>query len=274
MFVFFFRVGEPQYSYLPGRWSSCSRTCGAGIRKRVVKCVQQIDSEQIEVSFDLCTQSLGEENRPKVAEICNRVQCPVEVQFLPGKCKCGDRFKSWTRRCVRFTEAGTYVPLDDRKCSGVVAIPPAHKIPCQKSVPCHPRYDVGEWRACSVSCGQGTQSRQVRCVQRANGETKILPKDICRKNGAVIPEVRSCQKESCPEGFVYQTSKWSACSVRCLRERKVRCFSRKDNTYVADEKCALLSEPRPAEVERCSNNAGRLVWTAGKWGKVSLGEVT
>lgn len=264
------RASEPEYSFSAGQYSPCSRTCGLGHQTRVVKCTRKTGkSPPTQVSFRLCLQTGI--SKPAVARICNRhVECPAEVTYLLGACSqtCGRGFKIWIRQCNRFTSSGSYETLPVGQCDGIVAVPPSHQV-CKANVPCPPSYDIGEWSACSVKCGHGRQSRRVRCLLRSgNGQKKIVSRRKCEVEFGIIESVRPCHKEACVENFVYKSMEWSQCSVRCLRERKVRCFSRKDDSSVDDEKCAHLSEPRPREVERCIVTAGRLVWTAGPWSKV------
>lgn len=61
------------------------------------------------------------------------------------------------------------------------------------------RLTAGRWTACSQSCGQGIQTREVKCSHRsANGAVTTVADTLCEDEGAVKPaEARTCSLQSC-----------------------------------------------------------------------------
>ncbi|TKR59419.1 hypothetical protein L596_029090 [Steinernema carpocapsae] len=64
----------------------------------------------------------------------------------------------------------------------------------------HPRWRVGRWGTCSVSCGQGVMVRQVKCV--IYHEHNLAPTEVsdydCRDRQKP-PFYRSCKSHECPQ---------------------------------------------------------------------------
>ncbi|XP_016093953.1 papilin b, proteoglycan-like sulfated glycoprotein [Sinocyclocheilus grahami] len=106
-------------------------------------------------------------------------------------------------------------------------------------------YSVGPFGDCSVTCGEGQQTREVFCV---GGRGERIPEHHCR--GLTRPhDARSCQRSACHKLFRYYINDFSLCSRSCgtgTRERRVVCMDLDRNQY-PDERCSAFSRPHAAE---------------------------
>ncbi|XP_055351860.1 ADAMTS-like protein 4 isoform X2 [Paramacrobiotus metropolitanus] len=90
-----------------------------------------------------------------------------------------------------------YEPVEDELCDALVK-PQASR---QCSVdPCPAFWKVGEWEACSASCGGGTQYRSVVCVQVVGDYTTVVPDAQCKAGHSELEVARNCDQFKCPIG--------------------------------------------------------------------------
>jgi hypothetical protein len=124
---------------------------------------------------------------------------------------------------------------------------------------------VGDWTACSHTCGGGTSTRQVSCVRSADLTEVSLA--LCNATGADgPPTTRACNVQSC-DMFRFVASPWLNCTATCggTRSRSLKCVKNALDTGsdggAADADVAMsLCERvaglvRPATVESCDASA-------------------
>lgn len=75
---------------------------------------------------------------------------------------------------------------------------------------CHPSWSVGEWGACSQSCGGGEQTRLVQCIQRTSRTDAANLSDAQCVQPAPVRR-QACNTHSCPP--VWSTGPWSQVSL-------------------------------------------------------------
>uniref|UniRef100_A0A3P9NFX1 Papilin b, proteoglycan-like sulfated glycoprotein n=1 Tax=Poecilia reticulata TaxID=8081 RepID=A0A3P9NFX1_POERE len=109
-------------------------------------------------------------------------------------------------------------------------------------------FSVSSFSVCSVTCGEGQQTREVVCVG-ARGEH--LPDHACR--GLARPaSVQTCRRTACHTHISWHVTEFGLCTRSCgggVRERKVGCFDTDLNPY-PEERCGAAS--RPLSVESCN----------------------
>ncbi|KAJ3597510.1 hypothetical protein NHX12_001033 [Muraenolepis orangiensis] len=93
------------------------------------------------------------------------------------------------------------------------------------------------WTQCNVACGNGTQRRDIICVQKTGTDFTVAPAGQCAELEKPAA-VQECEMGPCrPQWF---TTEWSACSQSCgkgLQVREVRCLT-VDKQYSQEyEKC-------------------------------------
>lgn len=94
---------------------------------------------------------------------------------------------------------------------------------------CHPSWSVGEWGACSRSCGGGEQTRPVQCVQRTS-QTDVADLSDAQCVQPVLARRQACNTHSCPP--VWVTGPWSQVSLyknqllcRCYLQQEANLLS-------------------------------------------------
>ncbi|XP_061414508.1 LOW QUALITY PROTEIN: thrombospondin type-1 domain-containing protein 4 [Lethenteron reissneri] len=222
-------------------WSSCSVPCGLGQRSRDVKCVSNLGDA---VDDGECNMKL----RPADSENCDMGAC-AKSWFLTDwseRCSadCGEGVQS--RSVVCLMNHVNSLPLE-----GCSSDQPTERQACNYGS-CETKVEwfTGPWGQCSVGCGNGTQSRDVICVQRTNGSFSAMDRDACA-GLAKPPSQQPCHLRAC--GARWYTTAWSACSKSCetgFRVREVRCL---DDSIAPSSSCD--AELKPSNREDCNTQA-------------------
>ncbi|XP_026197451.1 papilin b, proteoglycan-like sulfated glycoprotein isoform X1 [Anabas testudineus] len=115
--------------------------------------------------------------------------------------------------------------------------------------PCAAEYSVSSFSVCSVTCGEGQQTREVICV----GPTgEHLPDHAC--SGLERPaSVKACRRPACFTHITWHVTEYGLCTRSCgagVRERRVSCFDTDLNPY-PEARCGSAS--RPVSVEECNS---------------------
>ncbi|XP_030773410.1 A disintegrin and metalloproteinase with thrombospondin motifs 3 [Rhinopithecus roxellana] len=162
-------------------WSQCSKPCGGGFQYTKYGCRRKSDNKMVHRSF--CEAN----KKPKpVRRMCNIQECthPLWVAEEWEHCTktCGSSgYQLRTVRCLQPLHDGTNRSVHSKYCMGDR---PESRRPCNR-VPCPAQWKTGPWSECSVTCGEGTEVRQVLC--RAG--------DHC--DGEKPESVRACQLPPC-----------------------------------------------------------------------------
>ncbi|KAL0978547.1 hypothetical protein UPYG_G00171970 [Umbra pygmaea] len=285
-----------------GPWGQCTTSCGPGYQMRAVKCVVGSSGSVIEDTE--CNAA----TRPTDTQDCELTQCPVSHPVPQGTKvpphpphKTQWRFGSWTQ-CSATCGKGTrmrYVSCRDNQ-GGVAedsACSHLNKPPAREgcSVVACGQWKVLEWTSCSVSCGQGTTTRQAVCV---NFSDQVVEVGECDPEDRPATE-QECTMSQCPaarssdpqpfplpsggvrnnlpssadgrngdraQAHQWRTGPWGACSSTCaggFQRRVVVCQD--ENGYAANN-CEERSKP----IEQRSCEAGPCPqWVYGNWGECS-----
>lgn len=167
-------------------FSSCSKTCGGGIKTRTRKCD---NPAPIGDGKDCLRLGL-----PVESVACNAEECPVHGGYTSWStfstcsksCQGGIQFR--TRNC-------TNPPPQEGGMSCSRLGPPRETRSCA-SDPCPTDGGYGQWSGfgqCSVSCGGGSTSRTRKCD---NPKPSNGGKD-CSKLGP-NEEIKTCNNDDCP----------------------------------------------------------------------------
>lgn len=136
-------------------------------------------------------------------------------------------------------------PVSDDMC--IQAFKPDSKIMACNTEPCPPTWTVGEWTACSATCGASRRLRQVLCKeQRTQSVITTVPLSSCNQTTRPA-SVEDCEVPSCPS---WEAGEWGECSVDCgtgQQQRRVTC--QRVGAVVADGLCEGLE--KPSETEEC-----------------------
>uniref|UniRef100_A0A3Q3BA18 Papilin b, proteoglycan-like sulfated glycoprotein n=1 Tax=Kryptolebias marmoratus TaxID=37003 RepID=A0A3Q3BA18_KRYMA len=125
--------------------------------------------------------------------------------------------------------------------------------PSQQACNMHPcaaaEYSVSSYSVCSVTCGEGQQTREVICM----GPRGEHLHDHACTGLTKPPSVRTCRKPACHTHITWHVTDFGLCTRSCgggVRERKVVCFDTDLNPYPED-RCG--SDSRPLSVESCNS---------------------
>lgn len=168
------------------KWSHCSKPCGGGKQYTRFGCRRKSDGKMVHRTF--CSNI----TKPRaISRACNQKECsePIWVTGEWEECSksCG-KTGSQTRpvRCVRADMDGSFKAINAKYCNDDR---PEGRRSCNRHL-CPAQWRTGPWSQCSVTCGNGSQERQVMCSTPDNAI------GICMDTK---PEnIRTCLLSPCP----------------------------------------------------------------------------
>lgn len=142
------------------QWASeCPVDCGEGAQTRKIACLRL---DGYVTSDQHCSVSM----KPSISKPCSkRGQCGAYWFTGPwDKCNvtCGTGSQTRSVVCVRKDTNGVASVISDYYCEQDSK--PETTTSCQLTG-CRPDWFMSEWGQCSVTCGSGVRSREVRCLE-------------------------------------------------------------------------------------------------------------
>eukprot|EP00808_Paulinella_micropora_P032088 g22085.t1 len=248
------------YEWWKGDWSSCSVNCGTGGKQtRAVSCIVQGTGGQWPQASWHCDglpKPLSEQDcNPPPPLDCNTYLWNARDW---GECQkvCGGGTRTRQVWCV--AQAAQDSPVSEIKCTGLIK--PATSEACNTQ-DCPPTWRIGTWGPCSVSCGGGTQNREVWCENEAQ---KRFGDADCLATAPKPQTSRECNLLACPK-WLYKP--WSVCSVTCgtgTQTRETYCADF-NNLPVSNDQCSqsLLPLSQICKQPDCP------IWSCEGWGSCS-----
>ncbi|KAK0132149.1 Thrombospondin type-1 domain-containing protein 4 [Merluccius polli] len=228
-------------------------------RYAVFQCVHRQNHE--EVSDSLCDSS----TRPsQQEEPCNTQHCPAfwdigEWSECSKTCGLGMQHRQVLCRQVY---ANRTLNVHTSRCRHLDR--PETASTCQLKI-CSEWQIRAEWTPCSVPCGLGQRTREVRCVSNIGD---FVPDEECNMN--LQPSAaENCDMGPCAKSWFY--TEWAnTCSAECgrgLRTRGVLCLTNQLSSLPL-EGCG---EERPADSQVCNNGPceNSIEWFTGPWSQCS-----
>ncbi|KAM6943639.1 thrombospondin type-1 domain-containing protein 4 [Xenentodon cancila] len=250
---------DREYSWKLAGASDCSVSCGKGFRYSVFHCVHRLTS--VQVSDTLCDGS----SRPSPQEeACSLQPCPAfwdigEWSECSKTCGLGMQHRQVLCRQIY---ANRTLNVHTSRCRHLEQ--PETAGSCQLKI-CSEWQIRSEWTACSVPCGLGQRSREVRCVSNVGD---FVPDEECNMN--LRPgDVENCDMGACAKSWFY--SEWgSRCSAECgmgVRARGVLCLS----NHISSLPLEGCGNERPPDSQVCNNGPceNRIEWFTGPWSQCS-----
>ncbi|KJE93909.1 thrombospondin [Capsaspora owczarzaki ATCC 30864] len=247
----------PTYAWQQSGFGACSPSCGAGTQTQTVQCVNTAAANAV-VSDSLCTGT-----KPSTSQACNNGVCPSYSwqQSGFGGCTqpCGGGTQSQTVQCVN-TAAGNAV-VADSLCTGTK---PATSQSCNTGACPSYSWQQSGFGACSASCGTGTQTQTVQCVNTASGNT-VVADSLC--SGTKPASSRNCNTHVCPPAIDCSCTAWSVfapCSVSCgsgVQKSYRTCTEARDGGRT----CAQLGLTSTVRQQACNTQACPVDCSCGAW---------
>ncbi|XP_078588729.1 thrombospondin type-1 domain-containing protein 4-like isoform X2 [Branchiostoma floridae x Branchiostoma japonicum] len=246
-----------------GEWTPCSKTCGPGIKTRMVLCRQAIThSFTTTVSPRKC-RSIP---KPATSIMCQLGICSQWRIEGWGPCSvpCGRGQRTREVNCV--TNTGEVRP--DAECN--LRIRPRLAEDCDMGQ-CANSWFYSDWGKCSSDCGNGIQKRNVLCILSQDHD---LPLGSC--DGKKKPsETQSCDMDSCNRNSAHWFSgPWGQCSAPCgegTQERDVMCIevNKREHSHhiVSQHRCEQGT--RPKHEQKCEVQPCTAMWYHTDWSQCS-----
>ncbi|XP_013389055.1 A disintegrin and metalloproteinase with thrombospondin motifs 18 isoform X1 [Lingula anatina] len=176
-----------------GSWSECSTTCGEGVRTRTIECRSLSPRGDTKWPDTLCQF----QKRPNSTTTCYQQAC-LRPRWSVGKwtlcsVKCG---RGQQRRYLRcFIENNM---VDDKRCASVPRPVVSLMKECDAGKQCSVKgkWYASPWSQCSVSCGEGEQTRFVKCLGE-NGEKENEVTINCEQSFKPTTS-QTCNLQACP----------------------------------------------------------------------------
>ncbi|KAK2853521.1 hypothetical protein Q5P01_006182 [Channa striata] len=250
---------EREYNWKMAGATECSTSCGKGFRYSVFHCVHRLN--HVQVSDALCDSS----SRPTPQEeACNLQPCPAfwdigEWSECSKTCGLGMQHRQVLCRQVY---ANRTLNVHTSRCRHLER--PETASTCQLKI-CSEWQIRSEWTACSVPCGLGQRSREVRCVSNVGD---LVPDEECNMNLRPF-DVENCDMGACAKSWFY--TEWgNRCSAECgmgVRTRGVLCLT----NHISGLPLEGCGSERPADSQVCNNGPceNRIEWFTGPWSQCS-----
>ncbi|XP_076443414.1 protein madd-4-like [Babylonia areolata] len=170
--------GQPnkgRYEWREVGLSQCSASCGVGVQVSMFQCHDTVRKKH--VHDKRCAGNSLPSGR---SQSCFRRRCPPAWKILPWQpcsASCGGGERSRAVRCMDTLSDGRQQWLHDSFCP---APRPALTQPCNRHL-C-PTWYAGQWSPCSVTCGWGTQLREVVCRHEGEEFCSSRIKPVTKRN--------------------------------------------------------------------------------------------
>ncbi|XP_068131644.1 thrombospondin type-1 domain-containing protein 4 isoform X2 [Hyperolius riggenbachi] len=240
--------------------TECSASCGKGSRNAIFHCVNKNTHEEVSDAFcDVTTKPSSEE------EPCNLFPCPAfwdigEWSECSKTCGLGMQHRQILCRHIYANRTHTVQP---HRCQNLEK--PETTSTCQLKI-CSEWQIRTDWTPCSVPCGVGQKTRDVKCVSNIGD---VVDDEEC--NMKLRPnDIENCDMGTCAKSWFL--TEWSdRCSAECgegVRTRSVVCMS----NHISSLPLEGCGNNKPAETTTCDNGPceGKVEWFTGAWSQCSV----
>ncbi|NXK50305.1 ATS7 metalloproteinase, partial [Chauna torquata] len=180
-------IEQAEFLWRFGSWTTCTATCGTGVQRQIVHCVEKLAGIVEERYCDALSRPDDQQRT------CNEEPCPArwwvgEWQKCSATCGTSGLMKR-TVLCIQSVGLDEQRALQQADCQHLSK--PEATAPCHRDVPCPSQWAVGNWSECSATCGNGTQRRPVYC----SNNTRATCDPAQRPSSETICSLPQCQKK-------------------------------------------------------------------------------
>ncbi|XP_051793849.1 A disintegrin and metalloproteinase with thrombospondin motifs 2-like [Acanthochromis polyacanthus] len=212
------------YEWALKRWSHCSKPCGGGKQYTRFGCRRKADGKMVQRTF--CSNI----SKPRaISRSCNTEECRsprwLTGDWQPCSASCGQT--GWQRRwvsCQQVSSGGQQRSVNSNLCGDDR---PDAKQPCNR-FPCPAAWRVGPWTPCSVSCGNGTQERQVACSGPQGSASNCSDPPPMTARSCQAPPCTGDQKNAIIQWLSRSNPDFPSAKIssrqRCRGDRSVFCL--------------------------------------------------
>ncbi|XP_032370029.1 A disintegrin and metalloproteinase with thrombospondin motifs 7 [Etheostoma spectabile] len=189
-----------------GSWTECSVTCGTGVQRQIVHCVEKTTGIVEEHFCDPLTRP--DDNQTS----CHKDPCPAIWWFGEWqKCSASCGSAGLTKRavlCIQALSAEEQKALQPSECEHIPK--PESLSSCNAHIPCPSDWTTGSWSKCSLTCGSGVRQRNVTCSRNSGSDCEPEKKPLA---------VTTCYIQDCGQvvdnfgGVDWSGSGWSSKEV-------------------------------------------------------------
>uniref|UniRef100_A0A3Q1B0I5 Peptidase M12B domain-containing protein n=1 Tax=Amphiprion ocellaris TaxID=80972 RepID=A0A3Q1B0I5_AMPOC len=174
------------FSWKYGSWAECSVTCGAGVQRQIVHCVEKTTGIVDEHFCDHLTRP--DDNQTS----CSWDPCPAtwwvgEWQKCSASCGSSGLAKRAVL-CIQAVSVEEQEALEPSNCQHIPK--PESLSSCNTHIACPADWTAGGWSKCSLTCGSGVCHRNVTCSRNTSVDCDPLKKP---------PAIASCHVQDCPQ---------------------------------------------------------------------------
>ncbi|XP_076594528.1 A disintegrin and metalloproteinase with thrombospondin motifs 7 [Chaetodon auriga] len=188
-----------------GSWTECSVSCGTGVQRQIVHCVEKTTGIVEEHFCDPVTRP--DDNQTS----CNKDPCPAiwwvgEWEKCSASCGSSGQTKR-TVLCIQAVSAEEQKALQPSECEHMPR--PESLSSCNTHIPCPADWTTGTWSKCSLTCGSGVRRRNVTCSRNTGVDCDPQRKPL---------GITTCYIQDCPQvvenfGIDWSGSGWSSKEV-------------------------------------------------------------
>ncbi|XKL66796.1 hypothetical protein PGB90_010216 [Kerria lacca] len=208
-----------------------------------------------------------EESKPKLKNKRKKFIWKI-TDYTPCSKSCGGGTQTSIYSCVK--EMNQQHVVTEKRCSGIEK-PDKLILGCNNK-PCPAMWMIEDWGQCSVTCGEGIETREILCKQEISSTlTVTVSEEACLTTlSPNLLRTRPCFRKPCADGSslpikpYWKTGTWSICSVRCgtgTKTRTVQCMAENE------DECSKAERPDNETIcDMGSCNAqGSYMWLTTEW---------